>query len=186
MSIGFHVRVATYIGDPTIAEKELSEINQVLRQAGLSPYQEPETDPPGIYTIFGRFRCLGRAALDHNSASSFDELGQAAEQHLGADAKMLPLLLLGQPLYFLPISFTDPLYMDNGYHTRQPLCSSQQTTSELVTLAKHLDIPLEGSLLSDATAQTINKAPDEPQVVWLTVFEAARQSVAHNCALVLA
>lgn len=185
MSIGFHVRVATYIGDPAIAEKELSEINKVLRQAGLPSYQEPEIDPPSIYTIFDRFHCLGRAQLDHSSASSFAELGQAAEQHLGAYAKMLPMLLLAQPLYFLPISFTDPLYLDQGYHTRQPLCSCQQTTSELVRFAKHLNIQLEGSLLRDATAQAINKAPDEPQAVWLTVFEAARQSVAHNCALVL-
>src|SRR5262245_1975113 len=159
MSIGFHVRVATYIGDPAIAKKELSEINQVLRQSGLPSYQEPEIDPPGIYTIFDRFRCLGRARLDHNSASSFAELGQEAEQNLGADAKMLPLLLLGQPLYFLPVSFTDLLYLDHGYHNRQPLCSSQQTTSELVKLAKHLDISLEASLLSDEVARAINKAP---------------------------
>src|SRR5262245_45075154 len=123
MSVGFHVRVARYIGDPVIAEKELFEISRVLAEANLPPYQEPKTDPPQIYTKFGGARCLGRAVLDHNSASNFTKLGQAAQQHLGADAKMLPLLLLGRPLYFLPIPFTEPLYFD-GYHHRQPLCSA--------------------------------------------------------------
>jgi hypothetical protein len=179
MSIGFGVRAA-------MAEKELSEINRVLRQAGLPPYQEPEVDPtPDIYTIFRGYRCLGRAQFDHDSASSFGRLARLAQEHLGAEAKMLPLLLLGQPLYFLPISFTEPLYLDHGHHPRQPLCSSQKTTSELAALAKHISIPLEGSLLSDATAQALNMRPDEPQSVWLTMFEAARQSVAHKCALVL-
>ena len=35
MSIGFYVRVASYLGDRIAAERELSEINRVLRQAGL-------------------------------------------------------------------------------------------------------------------------------------------------------
>ena len=188
MSVGFGIRAE-------MGEKELSEINRVLRQGGLPAYQNPEIDPTraahcsscraGIYTIFDGGHCLGRASLDHNGASSFDQLARLAQEHLGAEARVLPLLLLGQLVYFLPISFTDPLYSDHMYHPRQPLCSSQQTTSELVALATHLDIPLEGSLLSDATARAINNTPDEPQTVWLTMFEAARQSVAHKCALIL-
>jgi len=186
MSVGFHVRIGSYIRDPAMAEKELSAINRILLRADLPPYQEPTSDPtPGIYTIFHRFRCLGRARLDHNSASNFDQLGHRAQQHLGAEAKMLPLLLLGCPLYFLPIPFAEPLFLDDGYHGRQPLCSSPQVISELVALAKYLNISLDGSLLSDATAQAINDGDEEPQTVWLTTFEAARQSGAHKCALVL-
>ena len=188
MSVGFGIRAE-------MGEKELSEINRVLRQAGLPAYQNPEIDltraahcegcRTGIYTVFDSHHCLGRAFGDHNSAESFDQLARLAQEHLGAEAKMLSLLLLGRLLYFLPIAFTDPLYSDHMYYPRQPLCSSQQTTSELVTLATYLDIPLEGSLLSDATARAINNTSDEPQTVWLTMFEAARQSVAHKCALIL-
>jgi len=188
MSVGFHVRIGSYIPDPAMAEKELSAINRVLVRADLPPYQEPTSDlTPDIYTIFHRFRCLGRARLDHNSAANFDQLGYAAQQQLGAEAKMLSLLLLGRPLYFLPVPFAEPLFLDDGYHSRQPLCSSHQSISELVALAKYLNISLDGgSRLSDATAQAINDADEEPQTVWLTTFEAARQSVSHNCALVLA
>ena len=185
MSVGFHVRVARYIGDPAIAGKELFQINRLLAEANLPPYREPEIDPPGIYAAFGRLTCLGRAALDHNSASNFARLGEAAQEHLGAEARMLPLLL-SLPLYFLPIAFAEPLYLDGGYHGRQPLCSSHQVTRELVTLAKFFTIPLDGSLLSDATAQAINdRGDEEPQTTWLTLFEGARQSAAYNCALVL-
>ena len=188
MSVGFHVRIAAYIGEPAIAEKELSAINRVLAQANLPSYQEPTSDPtPAIYArTLGGLVGLGRAALDHNSASNFDQLGHGAQQHLGAEAKMLPLLLLGRPLYFLPIPFAEPLFLDDGYHGRQPLCSSPEVISELVALAKYLNISLDGSQLSDATAQAINDGDEEPQTVWLTTFEAARQSVAHNSALVLA
>jgi len=98
---------------------------------------------------------------------------------------MLPLLLLGCPLYFLPIPFAQPLFLDEGYHGRQPLCSSPQIIAELMALAKYLNISLDGSL-SDATAQAITDGDEEPQTVWLTTLEAARQSVAHKCALVLA
>jgi len=192
MSIGFHVRVARYLGDQIAAERELSEINRVLRQAGLSAYHEPQSEPQGIYNILGRRRRFGRAWLDHNSASTFARLGEAAHQHLGGQTTMLPLLLDGHPLYFLPIVFSEPLPMDHpepmyvgGPPYRRHLCSSHRTASELLALGKFLNIPLDGQTLSDATAQEINEGGEEFKEVWLTTFEAVRLSVAHNCALVL-
>jgi hypothetical protein len=142
----------------------------VLAQTSLPvpAYREPEIDPPGIYTIFGRFRCLGRAVLDHNSRSSFAQLGKAAAQHLGVDAKMLPLLRLRQPLYFLPIAFSAQLCFDLGDtydHSRQPLCSSHQVSSKLAALAKYLNIPLNGARLSDEAEQAINDEDHELQTV---------------------
>jgi len=44
---------------------------------------------------------------------------------------------------------------------------------------------LDGQTLSDATAEEINEGGEELKEVWLTMFEAVRLSVAHNCGLVL-
>ena len=191
MSIGFHVRVAGYLGDRIAAERELSEINRVLRQAGHPEYREPPSEPEGIYNIFDRTRRFGRAWLDHNGASTFARLGEAARQHLGGQTTMLLMLLDGHPLYFLPIAFSEarlvdpePMYV-GGPPYRRHLCSSQQTASELLALTKFLDIPLDGGTLSDATAQEINEGGEELKEVWLTTFEAVRLSVAHSCAMVL-
>jgi hypothetical protein len=190
MSIGFFVRVGPYVGDVN-AERELSEINRVLRQAGLPAYHEPQSEPEGIYNIFGRQHRFGRAWTDHHGASVFARLGEMAQQHLGGQTTMLPMLLDGHPLYFLPIAFAAPLLMDpepmyvGGPPYRRHLCSSPRTTSELLALAKFLDIPLDGQTLSDATAEKINEGGEELKDVWLMTYEAVRLSVAHDCALVL-
>ena len=190
MSIGFFVRVGPYVGDVN-AKRELSEINRVLRQASLPAYHEPQSEPEGIYNIHGRRVRFGRAWLDHAGASSFARLGEMAQQHLAGQTTMLPMLLDGHPLYFLPIGFSEPMLMDpepmyvGGPPYRRNLCSSHRTASELSALAKFLDIPLDGQALSDATAEEINEGGEELKPVWLMTFEAVRLSVAHSCALVL-
>jgi hypothetical protein len=192
MSIGFFVRVATYLGDQEATERELSEINRVLREAGLPAYHEPPKEPEGIHNLHGRTHRFGRAWSDHNSASIFAQLGETARQRLGEQATMLPMLLDGHPLYFLPIAFSKALRMEpepamyvGGPPYRRHLCSSPRTASELLALAKFLDIASDGQTLSDAAAESINEAGEALPTVWLTTFEAVRLSVVHNCALIL-
>jgi hypothetical protein len=166
MSVGFFVRLAgynrRYKGGLAKTEREPSQSTACLRKRAFQfqCIESPKLIRPAYITIFGRFRCLGRAVLDHNSPSSFAQLGKAAAQHLGVDAKMLPLLRLRQPLYFLPIAFSAQLCFDLGDtydHSRQPLCSSHQVSSKLAALAKYLNIPLNGARLSDEAEQSTMK-----------------------------
>ena len=79
MSVGFHVRIGSYIRDPAMAEKELSAINRILLRADLPPYQEPTSDPtPTIYarTLGGLVR-LGRAALEHTFEAASQSVARA-------------------------------------------------------------------------------------------------------------
>ena len=117
----------------------------------------------GIYNTFGRRHRFGRAWADHHGASTFARLGETAQQHVGGQTTMLPMLLDGHPLNFLPIAFSEPLPMDpepmyvGGPPYRRHLCSSHRTASELSALARFFDIPLDDQTLGDATAEEINE-----------------------------
>jgi hypothetical protein len=161
MSVGFFVRLAGYNrrykgGLAKIGERAFP-INSVLAQTSLPvpAYREPEIDPPGIYNHLRPlplpWPCCARSQQPVKLCATW-------ESSRTTSSKMLPLLRLRQPLYFLPIAFSAQLCFDLGDtydHSRQPLCSSHQVSSKLAALAKYLNIPLNGARLSDEAEQAI-------------------------------
>lgn len=181
MSIGIHLGITEF--DETAVE----EIGKVFAVNGLPAYQEPEVNDDDMYFTFGGLQCLGRASLDHNSASVFAELGLVAKKHLGKQAPVLAHIAdeaRAIPIYFIPHAFNNvgPLH-----NKRADLASSRQLQLELIAIAPHLKIPMDGPSLSDETAQTINDDVDNDlATVWLTLFEASRLCLLNNCGMVLA
>jgi hypothetical protein len=184
MSIGAHVLLAGWYELQPDASKELKVVNEALAAHDLPPYLEPSTAPE-LYTLIDRAHCFGRSEQDSTSASSLAALGASGK----ASGKPLNALsaLYTYPIYLLPIDFREPILL----RSRFPLflCSSQQICRDLLSLAPSLGIDLQDGSLLDETAKAINNGDvgeDDMPFDWLFLFEAARLSAKHSCAIVIA
>jgi hypothetical protein len=186
--------------------KNFRHINRVLAANGLPPHEEPESLPafpyrgqlisfPYAWTPYLlRAVAFARQAPDQFSPVREGE-NPARDRRLDAELYTFAeshLICHSQTEgYFVPVDFPDPLCdkRKRGL-TGRILGSSQRALKELVQTAPLLGIPLKGRKLSDKAARTIAKEPDEShpfwieRKVWLSMFEAFRDSVEYKCAVV--
>jgi hypothetical protein len=187
---------ADHLGD------SLARVNEVLAEQGLPLHHEPETVP----------RSRSRAALCGFPYSWLHYL-RRVHAHVRQDPRWIatPVDPDADPAndpaveeemynfdshllchsdcegYYLPIDFTDPVSDDRivgGF-----VGSSYRLSEELVAAAPALGIRLSDGHLSDEEAERIahevraETGLFREQAVWLTLYEAARLSIAHKSAI---
>jgi hypothetical protein len=94
--------------------------------------------------------------------------------------------------FYVPIDFPEPLYDDTDEKIPGGgiVGSSQRALQEAIEAAPLLGISLKNGQLSDEAANRIAEEQDEShpfwieRQVWLTMYEAFRESVADKCAVV--
>ena len=183
MSVGANILLASWSEVQPDVAGELKVVNNALSSQGLESYDEPTT-VPDVYTVIDRRHCFGRSALDATSAASLASLGAAAKS---SEVPLAALAVLyTYPVYLLPIDFREPITLRTGQFLRY-LCSSHEIQRNLLSLAPSIGITLRNGMLSDDAAKAINaEGEDDRAFDWLFLFEAARLSVAHRCAIVIA
>lgn len=197
LSIGEDEGVAHY-------RAEFDALSAALRAEGVD-WREPEgADVPPMRAHAGSFpysflHYLRRtyALLQRDEpvtpVASRDELDR--DEHKVADeTSMFSSHLLCHSDcegYYIPVDFPDPLFLpeDAGLAGAGMVGSSQGLRAELIACAPALGIRLDDGALSDAEAARLNDIPDEADfgietVVWLTLYETTRASIAGGHAIV--
>jgi hypothetical protein len=177
--------------------------NRLLTRHHLPSHQEPES--------LGLLR--GRADLDGFGYSSLHHLRLAYAHRLlnpnwtvtqsnrelrasldpvlnAADKKKTSHLLWHSDAegFYLPVNFK-PLLIDKSV-AGLVLCSTQRLIEELTFVAPAIGVRLQDGVLSDDEAAAINKRVDDEtgphieQMVWITLYEAARLGLEHRAAIV--
>jgi hypothetical protein len=180
-------------------------INEVLKEAGLSEHEEPETIAPHRGLTFARcaysslnyFRCLYAFMLSNPGRSPGAALtwGDRTEQPVLRNwTPPLSSHLLHHSDcegFYLPIEFDEVLF-DTKNLGRIPggvLGSSFRLIEELVSIAPQVGIIIENGNLSDREVEKIcqeREAESEfsnVKAVWLSLFEAARLSIESKSAI---
>jgi hypothetical protein len=181
-----------------------SAVSDLLAEHGLPPHQEPEKLPP----VQGRCGILGypysflhhlRRVYAHLTADP-DWVAEPAESDERASEDplveevtmdMTSHLLCHSDAegFYLPIDFREVLFDEQERVPGGMVGSSYRLREELVSIAPALGISLSGDELSDAQAQAINDDAEAQKglwierLVWLSLFEAARLSIAHKTAI---
>ena len=183
MSVGAHLRLASWWELQPDPSEELKYVTVALASGGHACYEEP-TEAPDVYTVVDAMRCFGCSALDTSSANSLAALGAIAKT-VAAPVPMLGILYT-YPVYLLPVDFREPIVLSHPPFTRY-LASSHEMLRNLRSIAPQLGLNLQGGLLSQDTVRSINAGDeDERACDWLFLYDAARLGVAHGCAVVLA
>jgi hypothetical protein len=179
--------VACFFGLETFFEqnapKILNSINRALERQKLPLWQELSVDTDVFYQRFAGLRCMGRSALDHNSARAVAAFADEAYGLLFEHGTQFdPLRLEGGTPVFIPLALTETVMMDELW-----LGSSVTLHRQLTHYASYLGIPLENGQLEDDMARRINdfEFGEDDAVTWLMLFEASRLSVQHDVALVI-
>lgn len=182
--------------------QSLKKVNAVLAKKGLPEHVEPERLPK----LESRAACNSfpysflhylRRFYAHASANPrwkpkpFPMTQDPAEDPVVEDAMLMfeSHLLCHSDCegYYFPIDFDEPVFekqIPGGM-----LGSSQGLKRELVITAPFLGIRIKDGALSDAEANRVNeRAKTEEgfwieQLVWLSLFEAARLSIEHKTAI---
>jgi hypothetical protein len=185
---------------------DLMKVNAVLANNGLPPHVEPETllvarsraDLMGYPYSFIHYLRRVQAYCLADPGWSFIPAPADWDRHPDAilDAE---LALMRSHLichsdaegHYLPIDFPQPLF-DPGRAegiSGGLLGSSQGLMRELVVLAPVLGVTVAAGQLSDGEARRVNgvigqDGPWERELIaWLSLFEAARLSIAHKTAI---
>jgi hypothetical protein len=195
--------------DPEAVEhfrQEFARINDVLAEQGLPQHTEPEKLPAALEN---------RCALD-GFPYSFLHTVRRAYAHRMRDPKWIAKPLAedaaNDPLveevtremtshllchsdaegFYLPLDFTQVVFDEQERITGGMLGSSQRLRDELVEVAPALGINLAAGELPDEEAERINTAMEREsplwieQIVWLSLYEAARLSLKHRAAICFA
>lgn len=186
--------------------RELNFINDALRQRGLETHQEPESfaSSPTLRATVTSFPYSWLHNLRRFAAHVMrDPKWIPYPLEPGEDPAEDPVLhqmyhrleshLLchsDREGYYLPIDF-DELLLDPDHGIRGGvLGSSYRLRDELTSIAGALEIEMEGNSLSDEVAGALSKQrPTEvpfavERLVWLALFEAARESIEKQTAIV--
>jgi hypothetical protein len=92
--------------------------------------------------------------------------------------------------YYVPATFDDPLFLDESIAGAGMVGSSHGLLRELRRVAPHIQVSLDSSreLSDDEAARLFAVEEREPygieRIVWLTLHEACRASLAHGNAIV--
>jgi hypothetical protein len=180
----------------------LQQVNQVLAAHGLPPHDEPESLPE----LRDRSQLLGFPySWLHDLRRAVAFARQAPDEFCPVPAGANPadddridtelFVMMDSHLichsdcegYYVPIDFPEPLFDDRLQGGI--LGSGPRALQEVCEAAPLLGIPLVDGSLSDEAARQIAEEADGSnpywieRKVWLTLFEAFRQSVEYRCAV---
>jgi hypothetical protein len=183
-------------------QRNLGAVNEMLAERDLPPHIEPTTIATKMRQHCGSFpysflHYLRRAFAhvhEHLALTPVADGDDPAEDTAVEDAAALfdTHLLCHSDAegYYVPIDFdevivdTDERGLPGGF-----LGSTQRLMAELAQTAPAIGIALEHGTLSDAEVEAINRDADDgpywrERLVWLTLFEAARVSLADKTMIV--
>ena len=204
--VGVLAEIAEF--DPESGEHwraEFGSINEVLAELGLPQHSEPKTLPPlenrcsldgfpysFLHTVR---RAYARRVLDPRWIADpmEDSKGAARDSAIKIVAREMSSHLIchsDAEGFYLPLDFA-PVLVDEKQSriTGGWLGSSYRLAEELVVVAPALGINLVAGVVSDEEAEKINSAMDDEgplrveQIVWLSLYEAARLSIEHRAAI---
>jgi len=184
--------------------ESLRNVNGVLRENGLPDHAEPEAlpslqsrDSVGSYP-YSFLHHLRRFAA-HASAkpgwkpTPFPESDDPSQDSLvDRESTMFASHLLCHSDcegFYVPIDFAEPIFADEDRIPGGMLGSSYGLMRELRAVAPALGITLTGNALSDHEVSRINTIVESQgafwieNLVWLSLFEAARLSIEHKTAI---
>ena len=183
---------------------ELEIVNRVLAEHRLPAHHEPRELPPSIrrdailgfpYGFLHHLRRAYAHCLAHADwvASPTGADADPADDELLAEAmdQMDSHLLCHSDCegFYVPIAFDEVLFDEQQALAGGMLGSSQSLQRELTMLAPALGIALSDGQLSDAQVAAIGARIDAEDAlhieltVWLCLFEACRESIAHRSAI---
>lgn len=186
---------------------ELSMMNKVLAEKGLQSHQEPLELPElssrcsldGFpYSFLHYLRRVGARVMKNPDwkAESFPEDADPADDPvIGEQTNKLTSHLLCHSDcegFYVPIDFRNIVFDEKERIPGGMLGSSQRLMEELVSIAPALGISLRGGKLSDEEAQRIDDETESESglwienVVWLSLYEAARLSIQHGTVIMFA
>jgi hypothetical protein len=177
----------------------LEVANDLLIAAGLPPHDEPDGELP----LDNR---AGSSSFPHpflhhlrRSASRWwaDPRWEWAPSNRPADDPVFKELVATKEWHLLSHSDREGLYLPIDFDVllEDPgvpggtIGSSYRLLRELVSLAPHLGIAMDGEIVPDDVAAEINADPDErpmqvERLVWLALYEACRLSIQNTSAIV--
>ena len=185
-------------------QEQFAAVNRVLADNGLPAHQEPTELPPSIrrdqisgfpYSFLHHLRrAYAHAAADPLwRASPFPPDADPTEDPvLQAESEMFDSHLLfhsDAEGYYVPIDFEDVLTDETPEMDGGLLGSTQALQRELTEVAPALGIELVDGQLSDAQVTAIQSRIDQEDglhielMVWLCLFEACREGIAHRTAI---
>ena len=185
-------------------QEQFAAVNRVLADNGLPAHQEPTELPPSIrrdqisgfpYSFLHHLRrAYAHAAANPLwRASPFPPDADPTEDPvLEAKGEMFDSHLLlhsDAEGYYVPVDFEDVLLDEQGELAGGLLGSTQALQRELAQVAPALSIQLAGGSLSDAQVTAIEQRLDREDglrielMVWLCLFEACNESIAHRTAI---
>ena len=185
---------------------DMEKINEVLAEEGQSPHVEPEVLPEiRSRADLGSFpysfihhlrRFYARIMVEPGWTPAPVSRGEdpTDDPALEEETSMMTSHLLchsDAEGYYIPVDFAEPIFdeTEQGRIPGEVLGSSVRLMEELVVIAPSLGITLGGGTLSDEEARRINKVGSSEEglylenIVWITLFEAARLSIAHRTAI---
>jgi hypothetical protein len=186
--------------------KYFEEVNRLLTANGLPPHREPETLPPirnraGLLSFpYSYLHYLRRAlAYARQAPDEFHPVPEGEKPTADAWLDEEQFSYMDSHIichsdcegFYVPIDFPKPLYDDGDYGVvGRILGSSIRGLAELGQVAPLLGISLQDGVLSDREAAVIAQEMDVSQPywierqVWLTFFEALRNSIEFGTAVV--
>jgi len=194
---------AGYSDDAEHLRGSLARVNEVLAANGLPTHEEPSElpRPPMSRSPLESFpypwlhrlrRVYAYATRDPNWVAT--PLAEEDEQRDDAVVdeetnKMQGHLLCHSDCegFYVPIDFESPIIDERV--PGEMLGSSHRLRDELRRIAPKLGICLEGDRLPDSEAYKIEDEVENEQglsaerIVWLSLWEAARLSIEHKCAI---
>jgi hypothetical protein len=182
---------------------QLDRLGDALAERGIA-WREPVGVPvPAMRAHVGGFPCsclayLRRAVALQGYAETVPPVGAAGitaqdERRIRDETSMLSSHLLchaDNAGYFVPVDFPEPLFLAEDIAGNGMIGSSHGLMDELRGLAPVLGITLtRGGELTDEEAARIFALPDGADfavetMVWLTLFEACRVSIAGGHAVI--
>ena len=185
-------------------QEQLGVVNRVLADNGLPAHQEPTQLPPTVrrdaqsgfpYSYLHHLRRAYAHAVSNPSwkASPFPpDADPADDPVLEEEAGMLESHLLchsDAEGFYVPADFDEVLMDEQGELAGGLLGSTHALQRELATVAPALGIELVDGVLGDAQVAAIQRRIDQEDglhielMVWLCLFEACKESIAHRTAI---
>ncbi|MCA9637810.1 MAG: hypothetical protein KC420_17405 [Myxococcales bacterium] len=184
--------------------RQFTALAGALEAAGVVGYDEPERVARGLqrphvssfpYSFLHYLRRAYARVKAGMEVTPVDAAGLAADDGLVEDEAMMfsSHLLCHSDAegYYVPVDFSEPLFLeDPAVSGGGMIGSSQRLLGELREIAPALGIALaaDGSLADDEAARLAEVDDGAPlfreHIVWLTLHEACRASVASGAAIV--
>jgi hypothetical protein len=178
----------------------LERLNELLEKEGLPPHVEPEVKGAAKarrhvgsfpYSFLHYLRRAYAYVHEDQPLTPLAEGDDPSEDPMVEEANVLldSHLLCHSDAegYYVPIDFADIIVDDDI--PGGMIGSTQRLFAELVAVAPAIGIELDGTVLSDKVAAALSEEDDTvpyatERLVWLSMFEAARVSIANHTLIV--